>query len=305
MAIDVVGVGLAVVDLKATVTSIPKIEETVLVLDFYKHHGGPVANALVTLQRHGMKTGYMGMLGNDEYGDFIADGMRAEGIDIGSLRVADGESSPFSMVMVDATTKKRSIAFNPGCALMVPAECIDVDVIRSARLLHVDIYTPAVRAACEAARSAGVPVSVDADGLYPGLEELLEMANIFIPAREIGCELVNEPDPQAAAGKLFRQYNLDLVVVTRGKEGSVTVTANETVAVPAFEIEPLDTTGAGGVFQGAYLYGYLKGWPVKRTAQYANAAAGLMCSGMNGWGDIPTATGVEEFLRDRSARGEK
>ncbi len=300
MTVDVVGVGLAVVDLKATVTSIPKIEETVLVLDFYKHHGGPVANALVTLQRLGLKTGYMGMLGNDEYGNFIADGMRAEGIDMSSLRLADGENTPFSMVMVDATTKKRSIAFNPGCGLMVPPECIDLGMIRSARLLHVDIYTPAVRAACEAAKGAGVPISVDADGLYPGLEELLEMADIFMPAREIGCELVNEEDPLAAAEKLRKQYKLDLVVVTRGKEGSVTVTAKETVSAPGFVIEAVDTTGAGGVFQGAYLYGHLMGWPSQRTARFANAAAAIMCSGMNGWGDIPTLKKVEDFLSERT-----
>jgi len=217
---------------------------------------------------------------------------------------ADGENTPFSMVLVDAATKKRSIAFTPGCALMVPAECIDLNAITSAKLLHADIYTPAVRAACEAAKGAGVPISVDADGLYPGLEELLGWADIFIPAREIGCELVGEDDPLAAAKKLLKQYDLDLVVVTRGKEGSVTVTDEETVSMPGFEIEAVDTTGAGGVFQGAYLYGYLQGWPAGRTARFANAAAAIMCSGMNGWGDIPTLGKVEEFLRERAGGGE-
>ena len=299
MAVDVVGVGLAVVDLKTTVSSIPGVEETVLGFDFYKHHGGPVANSLVTLQRLGMKTAYMGMLGNDEYGNFIADGMKTEGVDIHSLRLTDDERTPFSIVMVDASTKKRSIVFNPGCSLTVPEDCVDTEMVKSAKLLHADFYTPAVRAACEAARSTGVPISVDADGLYPGLEELLQCANIFMPAREIGCELVGEDDPPKAAEKLLKKYKLDLVVVTRGKEGSVTVTPGETVSVPGFEIEPVDTTGAGGVFQGAYLYGYLHDWPAERAARFANAAAALMCSGMNGWGDIPTLMQVEEFLRER------
>jgi ribokinase len=297
MSVDVVGVGLAVVDLKALVSSIPKVEETVLVFDFHKHHGGPVANALVTLQRLGLQTAYMGMLGNDEYGKFIADAMRAEGMDISSLRLADGESTPFSMVLVDAASKKRSIAFNPGCSLSVPADCINPEIIKSAKMLHVDFFTPAVRAACGVAKKAGVPISVDADGLYPGLEELLDLADIFIPAREIGCDLVKEEDPLAAAEKLMKRYKLKIVVVTRGKEGSVTVTPDETFSTPGFEIEAVDTTGAGGVFQGAYLYGYLQGWPAKRTAQFANAAAAIMCSGMNGWGDIPTLRQVEQFLQ--------
>ncbi|GAB4349149.1 MAG: sugar kinase [Candidatus Abyssubacteria bacterium] len=301
MAVDVVGVGLAVVDLKVTVSSIPQIEETVLAFDFHKHHGGPVGNALVTLQRLGMRTQYMGMLGNDEYGTMIAEGMKAEGVDTSSLRLADGENTPFSIVMVDAHTKKRSIAFHAGCALSVPADCIDTNAIKSAKLLHVDFCTPAVRAACEAAKEAGVPISVDADGLYPGLEEILEMATVFVPAREIASQLVGEDDPARAAELIRRKYDLDVVTVTRGKEGSVSVTPEGAISVPGFEIEPLDTTGAGGVYQGAYLYGYLNSWPVARTARFANAAAALMCSGMNGWADIPTLDKVKTFLKQRGA----
>ncbi len=299
MAVDVVGVGLAVVDLKATVSSIPKEEETVLAFDYHKHHGGPVGNALVTLQRLGMKTRYMGVLGNDEYGRFIADGMKAEGIDTKSLRLSDGDSTPFSIVLVDATTKKRSIVFNPGCALMTPADAIDAGAVKSAKLLHVDIYTPAVTAACEAAKSAGLPISVDADALFPGLEEILELADIFIPAREIACELVGKQDPVLAAERLLRKYRLKVVGVTRGREGSVTITQEGTVSAPGFEIDAVDTTGAGGVYQGAFLYGYLKGWPTNQIARFANAAAALMCSGMNGWDDIPTLRQVEKFLKER------
>ncbi len=298
MAIDVVGVGIAVIDLKATVSSIPKEEEAVMVFDFHKHHGGPVANALVELQRLGMKTKYVGVLGDDEYGRLIADGMKAEGIDTSSLRLAKGESTAFSIVLVDAKNKKRAIAFNPGCELTVPPDCVDPDAIKSAKLLHVDIHTPAVHAACEVAKRAGTPISVDADGPFPGLEELLEMASIFIPSSGIASHLVGEEDPVRAAERLLKKYKLDVAGVTLGKDGSVVATSKETVSVPGFEIKAADTTGAGGVYKGAFLYGYLKGWPVKRSARFASAAAALMCSGMNGWADIPTLSQVESFLRE-------
>ena len=160
MAIDVVGVGLAVIDLKETVSSIPGLEETVLAYDYHKHQGGPVANTLAQLNRLGLKTQYMGVLGNDEFGRLVVENMKEEGIDIGTLRLSDGETSAFSIVLVDSATKKRSIVFHPGCGLTVPADCIDADAIKSAKLLHVDIYTPAVLAACEAAKEAGV-VSID------------------------------------------------------------------------------------------------------------------------------------------------
>lgn len=299
MSMEVVGVGMAVVDLKATVSSIPQIDEMVLTLDYHKHLGGPVANALAQVQRLGMKTQYMGMLGDDEYGQMIAENMRAEGIDTSCLRLSKNDTSAFSIVLVDNETKHRSIAFYPGCGLSVPEDCVDARAIESARLLHVDIYTPAASAACKAAKSAGVPISVDADALFPGLEEILQMANIFMPARDIATQLIGEEDPVTAGKAIMEKFQLDLVVVTRGKDGSVTITPKETVHAEGFEINALDTTGAGGVFQGAYLYGFLQGWPIHRAARFANAAAALMCSGMNGWGDIPTSDKVEEFIRER------
>ncbi|RJP26728.1 MAG: carbohydrate kinase family protein [Candidatus Abyssobacteria bacterium SURF_5] len=297
MPVDVVGVGIACSDVNITVTSIPKIDENVLVLDYRKHLGGTVSTALAALQRLGMRTKYMGMLGDDEYGRFTLEGMKAEGIDMTSVRLIEDERSPFSFVMVDSLTGRRSIAFYPGCAFTVPADVIDSAAIQSARLLHVDIANPAVFAACEIAKKAGVPVSLDANALYPGLEELLHMTNIFITAREITCGLSATEDPVEAGRYLLNEYKLDLAVVTLGAEGSVAVTHSEVAHAKGFPVEVVDTTGAGDVFHGAYLYGHISGWPIKRTLQFANAAGAIMCATQTGWTGIPTREEVEKFLK--------
>jgi len=294
--VDVVGIGTVCVDLNATVTSIPKVDENVLALDHRKHLGGPVATALATLQRLGMSTTYMGMLGNDEYGQTILAGLQAEEIDTSALRIVDGENSPFSFVLVDSTTGGRSIAHYPGCRFHVPADCVDHDNVRNARLLHVDMAAPAVLAACETANKAGVPVSVDANLLFPRLEELLMSADIFIPARRLARELSGEPDPVKAAEKLIAKYNLDLAVITCGDEGSVAVTQNEIARSAAFEVKVVDTTGAGDVFHGAYLYGYLNGWSLERALRFANGTAALMCTNQDGWAGIPKLSEVKSFL---------
>ncbi|MBW2097176.1 MAG: carbohydrate kinase family protein, partial [Deltaproteobacteria bacterium] len=114
--VDVVGVGIACFDLNATVTSIPKVDENVMMLDFRKQMGGTVSTALATLQRLGAKTMYMGILGDDENGTYILENLRAEGIDVNTVRQVEGLSSPFSFVMVDSMTGKRSIAYYPGCS---------------------------------------------------------------------------------------------------------------------------------------------------------------------------------------------
>ncbi|UCD56223.1 MAG: carbohydrate kinase family protein, partial [Candidatus Hydrogenedentota bacterium] len=255
MALDVVGVGIACLDLNGTVTSIPKIDENVMMLDYRKQMGGTVSTALATLQRLGMKTKYMGTLGDDENGRFIIGGMRAEGIDVSSVRLVEGENSPFSFVMVDSMTRKRSIAYYPGCSFTVRADCLEPEAIKSAGLLHVDISTPAVFAACGVAKAAGVPISVEANALYPGLEELLDTGNIFISSREIMSDLSNKQDTLEAGEKVMAEYKLDQVVVTCGAEGSVAVTPGQTRSASGFKVEVVDTTGAGDVFHGAYLYG--------------------------------------------------
>ena len=300
-AFDVVGVGIACLDHNATVTKIPELDEHVMVLDYRKQMGGTVSTALTTIQRLGLTTKYMGMLGDDENGTFVLDSLRAEGVDVDSVRVAEGERSPFSFVLVDSMTGKRSIAYYPGCSFTAPADCIDTDAIKSARLLHVDIYTPAVAAACDAAREAGVTISVEANVVYPGLEDLLHGGDIFITSREVFHELVGENDPVAAGKKAREEYNLDHAVVTLGAEGSVAVGEHEIITAQGFEVEAVDTTGAGDVFHGAYLYGHVMGWRFIRTLRFANAAAALMCTGQSGWSDIPTLPQVEHFLREQSA----
>ncbi|GAB4348562.1 MAG: sugar kinase [Candidatus Abyssubacteria bacterium] len=300
MSFDVVGVGIACLDLNATVTSIPRVDENVLMLDFRKQMGGTVSTALATLQRLGMRTKYLGMLGDDENGRFTLEGLRAEGVDVSSVRIAKDQSSPFSFVMVDSMTGRRSIAYFPGCSFTVPADCIEPEAIRSARLLHVDIATPAVFAACATAARAAVPISIEANAPYPGLEDLLTTGNIFISSRDIICGLAERQDPLEAGKKLLEEYALDLVVVTLGEEGSLAVTTTQTARSPGFKVTVIDTTGAGDVFHGAYIYGHLKGWGLEKTLRFANAAGAIMCTTQTGWAGIPTLPQVEAFLHDRA-----
>lgn len=296
---DVVGVGIACLDFNMTVTKVPALDENVLGMDYRKQMGGPVSTALATLQRLGMSTRYLGALGDDDNGRFVIEQMEAEGIDMSLVRLREDESTGFSFVMVDSMTRKRSIVFCSGGTFTAPADCVDPETIESSSLIHVDIYTPAVVRACEIAREAGVPISIEANVAYPGIEDLLAGGNLFITGKEVACELANEQDPAKAGEKLMDKYNLNLAVVTVAAEGSIAVTEEETASVGGFEIEVVDTTGAGDVFHGAYLYGHLMGWRPVRTLSFANAVGAIMCTGQNGWADIPKVSQVDGFLRER------
>ncbi|MBI3990998.1 MAG: hypothetical protein HY350_02500, partial [Candidatus Omnitrophica bacterium] len=88
-----------------------------------------------------------------------------------------------------------------------------------------------------------------------------------------------------------------VVVITRGKEGALCVTADDEFFTPAFSVRAVDTTGAGDVFHGGFIYGLLQEWGLKKVMEFASAVAALKCLKLGGRAGIPTRQEVEEFLK--------
>jgi len=81
-----------------------------------------------------------------------------------------------------------------------------------------------------------------------------------------------------------------------GKRGSITVSHNSAFKTPAFKIHAVDTTGAGDVFHGGYIYGLLQGWDIKVTVLFASALAAMKCLEIGGRSGIPILKEVMDFL---------
>ena len=107
----------------------------------------------------------------------------------------------------------------------------------------------------------------------------------------LGDELAAE-----RAGRALLELGPELAVVKRGDQGVLAVTAEDTVAVPAVEIDVVHGLGAGDAFGGALCHGLLAGWQLERTLRYANAAGALVASRLGCADDMPTADEVEELL---------
>lgn len=295
MKFDVVGMGIATLDLNAKVPRVPGQDETVLMKEYAKLRGGPVATALVTLQKLGATTAYMGKLGQDEYGEFIREGFKEEGVNVDYLKLVAGEKTPFSFILVDATGK-RSIIFNPGCSLDVDVEYLNENILKSAKIFHIDIYTRAIERACNLLKNSKTKISIDAGILFEGLEELLEFCDFLILPQEAVRNLTGEKDLLSAARNLIRTKNIELVVITCGAEGSLGITPNEVISKPSFKVKTVDTTGAGDVFHGAFLYGLIKGFSLEKNLEFSNAVAALKCTKPTGWESIPRLPEVEELM---------
>jgi sulfofructose kinase len=124
-----------------------------------------------------------------------------------------------------------------------------------------------------------------------GVEALLGRIDIAIVSQDFAVEFSGCADATAAVTEIAR-FGCQLAVVTRGREGAVARCRGETLRVPAFPVECVDTTGAGDVFHAAAIHGLLAGWEVEPMLRFASAAAALQCARLGAQPGIPALDDV-------------
>lgn len=201
------------------------------------------------------------------------------------------------MVLVEAGTGRRSILCYRAAGELVLDEA-DRTYISSARYLHLDgHHMSAAITAARWARADGVKVSFDANRPRPRLDELLPLVDVLIASERFPPAYTGQRD-QVRAGRSLLELGPETVVITLGAEGCLCLWGDQVIPVPAFQVDVVDTTGAGDAFHGAFLYGLLQGWDLKRTAIFANAVAAINCTRLGGRAGLPTLAEVEAFLSE-------
>ncbi len=302
MSYEVVGLGCACLDFLGIVDRLPEVDEQVWMRESTQQGGGMVATALVTLSRLGVRTAFVGKTGDDVAGRFIKETFDRHGVDSAHMKRVPGVPSPLSTILVDQKTGRRTIIAGGASVETLPSE-IPVGMVNSAQYLHLDTTCrPAACAAARIARDAGVPVVLDADSLSrpDDIEELLHLTDYLIASRMFSEALTGRTDPLEAA-KALAAYGPTVSVVTLGEGGSVAFTGGRSFHTPAFAVDVVDTTGAGDVYHGAFIFGLLQAWSLEKTAEFASAVAAMSCRRLGGQQGIPTLDEAMSFLRDRGA----
>ncbi len=302
MAHDVVGLGCACLDFLGIVPHLPDQDDQVWMSDSTQQGGGMVSTALVTLSRLGVSTAFAGKVGNDMAGRAVKEEFDLYGVDSDQLVVEHGATTPVSMILVDESTGQRTIMAGGTTVELSPSE-VPGGMIADAKYLHLDTTgRQAALAAAEIARSAGVSVVLDADSLSRphDIEDLLRATDYLIASQVFAEALTGLADP-AAAAKSLSSRGSSVVIVTLGEQGSLTLAGGRTFHTPAFPVEVVDTTGAGDVYHGAYIFGLLQEWHLEKTAVFSSAVAALSCTRLGGRTGIPDLRSALDFLRDRGA----
>lgn len=295
MAFDVVGVGHCAVDYLGMVERYPDMDSKVELSEFSMQGGGPVATAMVTLATLGANASFIGKISNDDFGMFIRHGLREAGVDTSGLVIVRDLVSPISFIAVERKSAKRTVFWTRGNVPELAPDEVDFSLIDGAKVLHVDgIQMVAQVAAARYAKEKGVHVVYDAGSPRQGMDELIALTDTLIASERFAAELGS--GALAESLKKLSAMGPKTVVITIGEDGSVGMENGDTYIVPAHQVEAVDTTGAGDVYHGAYIFGLLNGFGLRERMGFASTAAALKCRSLGGRAGIPSLEEVQQAL---------
>jgi sulfofructose kinase len=295
--VDLVGVGLNATDTVIPLSAYPARGSKTEYSTVSTLPGGQVATTVVACQHWGLRTRYVGKLGDDLAATLHREAFSHAGVETRLITVP-GAASAQSLILVDAHGERTVLCRRDSEArLSLRPNELDREWITNARALHVDGYdTEAAILASTWAREADIPVIADLDELYPNVETLIANVDYLIVSRDFPSRLTSEPDLEQALRKMHRRYNCRLAAATLGQEGVLAFDGKQLLHTPAFRVPVVDTTGAGDIFHAGFIYALLQDWPLDRQLEFACAAAALNCTAVGARGGIHSLDDIATLI---------
>ena len=303
---EIIAVGHLCMDEIYLCENFPEERRSTHILESVRQPGGTACQAVVAAARLGARVGYMSPLGDDETGAALYRSCEDEGVDLSFCRVDPGVQSHFTAVLVNANRDTRTFCSYHGKFAPMTFGEGEIRYLSRAKILHLDnTRSDNALAAAAIAKAHGVLVSLDGASLdRDGRKnwELAEMADILITNDTYPLRLTGLTDWRQALLAMGRRLRPRVLLSTRGEEGCVLCQDGALREFSAFSVQPVDTTGAGDAFHGAFLFGWLRGYELTYNIRFASAVAALSCLAPGGRAGLPTLAQAEAFLREHDGR---
>ena len=252
--------------------------------------------------RLGLRTAFIGVVGDDVFGHFMLDALQVRGVDTSSCRVDAAVQTGFSVIL--SRPADRAILTFSGSIAKLGLGDVETSVLARARHLHVggyfllDTLRPDLPELFAEAKARGLSTSLDTNwdpsGRWDVDPEIWPVCDVFLPNEAEACRIARTETLAAALNVLGGQ--LPTVAVKAGARGGVARRGDQTVSASPLELDVVDTTGAGDSFDAGFLYGYLAGKSLKESLRLACACGSLSARGVGGTERQPTLREVEQAL---------
>jgi ribokinase len=300
-------------DLVVRAPHMPIPGETVIGSDFRTIAGGKGANQAVAAARLGAEVTMIGRVGDDDFGRAQLRNLGELGIDTTYVIVDPEAATGIALITLDASGQ-NSIVLVPGANMRLTKEDInaaqgaiiqsDVLVLQLESPLEVVTYAiDIVGGVSDTDKAEEVKVILNPAPARPIPKETLARLDYLIPnesetALLTGIEVVDINSAKEAAEHL-RDEGVGTVILTLGARGAFLASAEESVHVPGYKVEVVDTTAAGDAFVGGLAVALAQGQRLAGAVRYANAAGALAVTRLGAQPSLPTRQEVEEFMRGK------
>lgn len=284
--------------------------------------GGAPCNVLALLNKMGKKTAFIGKVGKDQFGTLLRDTITEAGIDVSNLMVDENVNTTLAFVHTFPDGDREfSFYRNPGADMMLTADEVNPEVVKDTKVFHFgtlsmthDGVREATKKAVETAKANGCLVSFDPN-LRPPLWSSLDLAKEQMEYGFGKCDIlkISDNEIQFVSGKedydegiayLQETYNIPLILLTMGKDGSRAYYKGMRVERPGFSVKAIETTGAGDTFCGSSL-NYLVDHDFENLTEeqlgemltFANAAAALVTTKKGAIKAMPVKEEVLELIQ--------
>lgn len=290
-------VGTAVLDHVYQVDTLPVGEGKHFATDQRDVGGGPAASAAVAISRLGGRARFVGGLGTDGAAETILSGLAAERVDTRWVGRNRDWPSPTSAVLIDSRGE-RTIVNHTNQETMAGLEPLVVEATVGATAVLTDLrWASGCVTALRSAAASGASSVVDYDLSDVSSSAALELANYVIFSGPALASLTGTDDPAVGLQEV-RKESPAWLAVTAGAGGTTYLAGHAPGEVPAFQVDPVDTLGAGDVFHGAFVLGIARGLDPEQALVAASAAAAIKCTRPGGRNGAPTEDELTTFLEE-------
>ncbi|MGC9469269.1 MAG: ribokinase [Anaerolineae bacterium] len=309
MSKPIVVIGSSNIDFIMKMDHLPARGETVTDATFMQTFGGKGANQAVAAARAGGNVVFVNCVGDDPYADKMVAGYEESGVQTDYIWHESGVSSGTALIMI-GEGGHNYISVAPGANQRLTPERIDSvrDLIAGAAyvLMQFEIPSETIARALDVAEEVGVPVVWNYAPARPFDVERLRQVGILVvnepeAAALTGMSVTDRASAQAAASRL-RDMGVGTAIVTLGENGSVIASSEvdgEIAHVPAFPVEPVDTTAAGDTYCGCLVVALAEGKELPEAVRFASAAAAICVQRLGAQPSTPWRQEIDAFLAER------